>query len=35
LGRDALGVDVPTDGLLDPGPGTGYVREEFEGLGIP
>jgi len=35
LARDAVAVDVLTDGRLDLGLGTGYVREEFEAAEIP
>lgn len=35
LARDAIAVDVLSDGRLDLGLGTGYVREEFEAAEIP
>ena len=35
LSRDAVDVDVLSDGRLELGLGTGYVREEFEAAGIP
>lgn len=35
LARDAGAVDVLSDGRLELGLGTGYVREEFEAAGIP
>lgn len=35
LARDALAVDVLSDGRLELGLGTGYVREEFDAAGIP
>jgi len=35
LARDALDVEVLSDGRLELGLGTGYVREEFEAAGIP
>lgn len=35
LARDVNDVDVLTDGRLELGLGTGYVREEFEAAGIP
>lgn len=35
LARDALAVDVLSDGRLELGLGTGYVREEFEAAEIP
>ncbi len=35
LARDAFAVDVLSDGRLELGLGTGYVREEFEAAGIP
>ena len=35
LARDALTVDTLSDGRLELGLGTGYVREEFEAAGIP
>lgn len=34
LARDAVDVDVLSDGRLELGLGTGYVREEFEAAGI-
>ena len=35
LARDAVAVDVLSDGRLELGLGTGYVREEFEAAEIP
>jgi probable F420-dependent oxidoreductase len=35
LARDAVAVDVLTEGRLDLGLGTGYVREEFEAAEMP
>lgn len=35
LARDTVEVDVLSDGRLELGLGTGYVREEFEAAGIP
>ena len=35
LARDAVAVDVLSDGRLDLGLGAGYVREEFEAAEIP
>lgn len=35
LARDAVDVDVLSDGRLELGLGTGYVREEFDAAGIP
>lgn len=35
LARDAIAVDVLSDGRLDLGLGTGYVREEFEAAEMP
>ncbi len=35
LTRDAADVDLLSDGRLELGLGTGYVREEFEAAGIP
>jgi probable F420-dependent oxidoreductase len=35
LARDALDVEVLSDGRLELGLGTGYVRAEFEAAGIP
>lgn len=35
LARDAVDVDVLSDGRLELGLGTGYVREEFEAAEIP
>jgi probable F420-dependent oxidoreductase len=35
LARDAIAVDVLSEGRLDLGLGTGYVREEFEAAELP
>lgn len=35
LARDAVAVDLLSDGRLELGLGTGYVREEFDAAGIP
>jgi probable F420-dependent oxidoreductase len=35
LARDAIAVDVLSEGRLDLGLGTGYVREEFEAAEMP
>ncbi|MFM9035825.1 MAG: TIGR03621 family F420-dependent LLM class oxidoreductase [Mycobacterium sp.] len=35
LARDVVDTDVLTEGRLELGLGTGYVREEFEAAGIP
>jgi probable F420-dependent oxidoreductase len=35
LARDAIDTDILTDGRLELGLGTGYVREEFEAAEIP
>lgn len=35
LARDVAGTDQLTDGRLDIGLGTGYVRDEFDAAGIP
>ncbi len=35
LARDAVAIDLLSDGRLDLGLGTGYVREEFEAAEIP
>ncbi len=35
LARDAVAVDVLSEGRLDLGLGTGYVREEFEAAEMP
>lgn len=35
LARDAIDVDVLSEGRLELGLGTGYVRQEFEAAGIP